>query len=293
VQWTSDYKGEVSVSMAPWPQVRWSAPRVQWAQNWPQGRNLLLAPPAGQSYLGIHIAEISAERARELKMNEPYGVEVMSVAQGSPAEKAGLRKGDAVLRYQGQRVEGGQQFARFVRETPAGRSVSLTVLREGAEQDLQVEVGERRAAASAVFNCGEEPCEIHIPAINLRALDFDLPKPLMVTQSRSLGAEIESLDGQLAEHFGVSAGLLVRSVRTDSPASRAGLQAGDVIVEAAGKALKDTGDLRSGLAAAPAGQQIVLAVVRNKSRISLQLEPQRTEAAPARGTRRVRDSQRL
>ena len=56
------------------------------------------------------------------------------VEEDSPAEKAGLKKGDIVLEYNGQRVEGTEQFIRFVRETPPGRAVRLTIWRSSAIQ---------------------------------------------------------------------------------------------------------------------------------------------------------------
>jgi serine protease Do len=188
--------------------------------------------------------DVSEERARELGMKEAYGVEIMSVAADSPAQQAGIRKGDVIVSYGGQRVEGQEQLVRLVRETPIGRKVDLAVFRGGSEVKLDVEIGERKTSPKLMFNCGDEPCEIHIPEIKMRPFEIDIPRPRMVTQSRMLGAELESVDGQLAEHFGVKEGVLVRSVESDSPASRAGLKAGDVIIEVAGKTVRDAGQIR-------------------------------------------------
>ena len=73
---------------------------------------------ASQSYIGLGVAEIDAERAKALNLKEERGVEVKSVTENSPAAKAGIKTGDMVLEYNGQRVEGMDQFSRLVRETP-------------------------------------------------------------------------------------------------------------------------------------------------------------------------------
>jgi serine protease Do len=260
-----------------------------------QAPGLLFAPQASHSYLGVHLIEVSDERATELGMKEPYGVEIMSVAPASPADKAGMRKGDVLVRYQGQRVEGQEQLVRLVRETPVGREVEIVVVRGGKEVTLGAEIGELKAAAPNVFfNCGEEPCEIRIPNIRIRPFDFDMPKPRMVTQSRVLGVELEPLEGQLAEHFGVKEGVLVRAVDANTPASRAGLKAGDAIVEVAGKAVGDPGQIRDALRSADTEKAIPLAVVRNRARVALEMEARTNDdKSPARRARRVGGGERF
>jgi serine protease Do len=218
--------------------------------------------------------DVSAERARELGMSEPYGVEIMSVASGSPADEAGIRKSDVIVGYRGQRVEGQEQLVRLVRETPVGRRVPVTVVRGGAEVSLDVEIGERRVPANALFNCGGEPCEIRIPDVKIRSFEFDFPKPRMMTQSRLLGAELESLEGQFAEYFGVKQGVLVRAVDANSPASRAGLKVGDVIVEVAGKSVRDAAEIRQGVRSTSGENAVPFSLVRSRSRVTINVEPQ-------------------
>ena len=88
----------------------------------------------GGSYLGVNLAEIDSNRAKELKLRETTGVEITRVEEGSPAEKAGLKPNDVVLEFNGQHVEGMEQFGRLVRETPGGREVKLVISRNGDSQ---------------------------------------------------------------------------------------------------------------------------------------------------------------
>src|SRR6185369_11111273 len=97
-------------------------------------RVITIAAPG--SYLGIGIQEITAQRAKALKLGEEAGVEVTRVAPDSPADKAGLRVGDVVLQYNGMKVEGLEQLSRLVRETPVGREVKLDIFRNGAPLTL-------------------------------------------------------------------------------------------------------------------------------------------------------------
>ena len=173
------------------------------------------------SYLGVMVQEIDTERSKALKLPDEAGVEITRVEMDSPADKAGLKTGDVVWQYNGQRVEGMEQFSRMVHETPIGRDVKLSVFREGAAQTLTGKIGTRHAnqPLAAVVPV---PPDFHIP---------DIPRSFMSWRSSTLGVEAESLEGQLAQYFGVKEGVLVRAVTKGSAAEKAGIKAGDVITK--------------------------------------------------------------
>ena len=79
----------------------------------------------GSGWLGVEISEVTTEKAKDLKLAGLRGVVVMDVEPDSPAAKAGLKENDVITQYDGQIVEGTVQFRRLVRETPAGRKVTL------------------------------------------------------------------------------------------------------------------------------------------------------------------------
>jgi serine protease Do len=179
--------------------------------------------PAGTSFIGVMVQEIDNERTKALKLHEEAGVEVTRVEPDSPAEHAGLKIGDVIMQYNGQHVEGMEQFSRLVHETPAGRDVKLDIVRGGMPQVVTAKVGARRPAPFAALQPPPmERFEVHMP---------DLPRSFMSWSSSALGIECESLEGQLAQYFGVREGVLVRSVTKGSAAEKAGIKAGDVITK--------------------------------------------------------------
>src|SRR5487761_1904471 len=174
------------------------------------------------SYIGIGMQEIGPQRSWALRLPEASGIEITEIVPDSPAEKAGLKVGDAILKYNGQKVEGISQFARLVRETQAGRDVKLDVSREGVMQQVTVRVAQRKLPRPD-GNDGPMilPFQLQIP---------DLSRSVPALRSAVLGVEAEAADGQLAQYFGVKEGVLVRSVLKGSAAEKAGIKAGDVIV---------------------------------------------------------------
>ena len=178
----------------------------------------------GGSFLGVGVAEITPERARDLKLHEEYGVEITRLEDDSPAAKAGLKSGDVILEYQGQRVEGMEQFGRLVRETPAGRNVKLVISRNGSTQTVQATVAGRKMQG---FLNRDTNFHFAMPDIPMP----EMPQVFTTWSGSMLGVEVESVGKQLAEYFGVKDGVLVRSVVKGSPAEAAGIKAGDVITK--------------------------------------------------------------
>jgi serine protease Do len=225
--------------------------------------------PAG-SYLGIGIQEITAERAKALKLREEAGVEVTRVAPDSPADKAGLKEGDVVLQFNGMKVEGLEQLSRLVRETPVGREAKLDIFRNGAPLTLTATIGEHPMLPGM-----SDGFSFHMP---------DVPRTIQGLRSPMLGVEAESIDGQLAQYFGVNEGVLVRTVMKGSPAEKAGVKAGDVIVRVNEGKVTTPAEISAHLRAAH-GKPVPVAVMREHKELSLTVDTEpRTggKAEPAR-----------
>jgi len=185
---------------------------------------------SGGSWLGVSIADVTSERARDLKLKEERGAEIRAVLPGSPAAEAGVKEGDVILEFQGNRVEGCAQLTRMVRETPPGRTVALEVWRDGSPKTIRVKVAEHERPHG--HGRMIERQRIEIPHIDIPEIDIPEIEALgSIPSSIRLGASVENLTEQLGEYFGVKGGegALVRSVRKGSPGDEAGLRAGDVI----------------------------------------------------------------
>jgi serine protease Do len=228
----------VSVGLASngWPQEDNQADSAQAVRVW----------VGGGSYLGVHLDEVTSEAAQRLGLREERGALITEVVTDSPAAKAGLQKDDVIVAWNGARVESAMQLGRLVRETPSGRTVRLGVVRNGRETEMTMQLGKRSDYATA-FKLDREARERLREGQKqmrdaLRSRDFG--RHIVLSERGRMGVTLQSLTPQLAQYFGLSgrSGALITSVREDSPAAKAGLKAGDVILSIGGETIDDPGD---------------------------------------------------
>jgi serine protease Do len=229
------------------------------AQSAVDDRNVMYySSERGPGWLGIRMEEIRSERAKELKLPAERGVLVTYVAEDSPAAKAGLKVNDVITEFDGQRVEGTIALQRLVREVPSGRSVSVSIWRDGQAQSLTVEIASRHAGHSAdhgfaVVHPRIPDMDIEVgpipPIPPMPAIEFGPFGSFRMFGAPMLGIDAEDLSGQLGGYFGApdGQGILVREVMPGTPAEKAGLKAGDVILRVDGKRVKNAEELRSAL----------------------------------------------
>jgi serine protease Do len=225
------------------------------------------------SFIGVGIMNVDSARAKALKLKEERGAEITQVVPGGPAEKAGLKVNDVILEFDGQHVLGQEQFQRLVRESVPGHQVKVDVWRNGAMQTIGVTIESHREISM------DDPygrgiwSELPPPGVNW---PLSVPMPPMqpfptIVQSSVLGAECEPLgdEQQFAEFFGVKDGLLVKMVASGSPAARAGIKAGDVIVKVDDARVGTMRELTGALRVASQKNSYQLTVVRNKKEMQI------------------------
>jgi serine protease Do len=258
------------------------------AEAWGQEPRVFstLAEESG-GWLGVEIGEVTAEKAKDLKLSDVRGVEVLDVEPDSPGAKAGLKEHDVITKYEGQAVEGTVQFRRLVRETPAGRNIPLAVSRNGAAQNISVEVGDRSALLEKKMRGKMRDFE---GAYALSAPNFDLrvdgPEIFggMDGRAPQLGISAEELSGQLGAYFGApeSGGILVREVRAGTAADKAGVKAGDVITKIDSKPVSSLSDLRQQLRDKSDEKSVSLGILRKGSEMNISVtieKPQPMESS--------------
>lgn len=259
------------------------------------GQSARVAPRAvevwnfGGGRIGVSVADLDPTDASG-KVNT--GVLIESVDEDSPAAKAGLRKGDVVVEFDGERVRSVRQFTRLVTETPVGRTVAAAVQREG--QRVTVNLAPR-APEGVRFMDGD----LFRGAEELRNFAYSVPRAVRPeTDARRqleslirpggtvLGITTDDLSGQLGEYFGTKEGALVSSVRPDSLGAKTGLKAGDVITSLNGATVANSAELRRRLARLESGEEFTLGVVRDKKPVTLKGKVEARESM-RRGTTRT------
>jgi serine protease Do len=240
-------------------------------------RNIVIGGD-GSSWLGVETHEVTADKAKELKLSAERGVVVGKIVPDSPAAKAGLKENDVVTEINGQRVEGAAQFRRMIHEIPAGRSIQLTVWRDGRTQTVSATLGKSEERHHAMKMLAPTPgtFAFRMPEIpEIPPMEWNGNMVFGGGQPR-LGIDAEDVSGQLGAFFGApdGEGILVRDVNSGSPAEKAGVKAGDVITSLNGERIRTVGELREKLSAKGEDKDRTakLGVLRNKSQLTLSVE---------------------
>lgn len=257
-------------------------------------RRVLMLDGRGSS-IGVSIRDLDADDMAKGKPGQTGGVMIEAVDENSPAARAGLREGDLIVEFDGERVRSARHFARLVQETAEGRAVKATVMREGSRQTLDVtpERGGRWTGGLMHLPHIADDIEREVER-GMRALprdfafdfkwDGEIPSAKVWPRGR-LGAQLSPLTDQLAEYFGTKAGVLVSSVDSDSMAAKAGLKAGDIITSINGQAVETPRDVAEGLRTADA-TEVTIAVMRDRKPLTLKAQlPERRRTKTVRAVR--------
>ena len=236
------------------------------------------------SQIGVTVRDVEETDAKNGKLAAPGGVMIEEVSEESPAAKAGLKSGDIVVEFDGERVRSVRQFTRLVQETPVGRKTQAVVMRAGQRVNVTVEP---RDGNGFVFADGK----LGVLQDWSRDFPFDVPRPVAPTPpatpkppvppafpdfdtfvwrtNNGLGITVGDLSQQLAEYFGTKDGVLVTSVADNSAASKAGIKAGDVITSFNGSEVTSPSDLRQRIRALQDGGEFTVGVMREKKPMTL------------------------
>jgi membrane-associated protease RseP (regulator of RpoE activity) len=230
--------------------------RAQEAQEAPE----VIAIGSG-GFLGVYLEEVSDAVVDRLGLREERGALITEVSEDGPAAEAGLLKDDVIVEFNGEDVESIGELSRLVRETPAGRTVTLGVIRDGREREVSVELGERPGVVWFGPDADRRHDAFIAPGDGEHG-EHGKHRVFAFGGRGRLGVQLQSLGDQLAEYFGVTGGALIASVREDSPAADAGLKAGDVITRIGGQDVGDIGDVAEAVHEAEEGP-LSITVVRD------------------------------
>lgn len=251
----------------------------------PETRAFSFSFDGADGYLGVQTEEVTKENFAKLGLREVRGVAVADVVEGSPAQSAGLQKGDVIVRVNGDEVTSSRKLTRLIGEISPDHSAKLTVLRGGGERDVTVTLGKRPVPkfGEGAFGFPEGFGRFEAPKFEDMPELRKLPRieganpgePLRFSfgNRRQIGLGLTPLTKQLGEHFGVEGGALVNTVRENSPAAKAGLKAGDIVVEVDGKVVKGEFDVIRAIGEKREGD-VTLTYVRDRNRRTVTLTPE-------------------
>jgi serine protease Do len=202
-----------------------------------------------RGWLGVRIQTVSPELAEGLRLKEPKGALVASVTKDGPADKAGIKQGDVVLKFDGKEIPQMRGLPRIVAETETGKTTDVVIWRQGKEVTLKVAVGELTEEAEQ-----KTLASVEAPASATATID-------------SLGLKLSAMTDELRKKHQIPAdaeGVVVVDVAQTGPAAEKDMRPGDVIAEVDQKAVTSPEDVAQRVKAAQDNGYRVVTLLVNR-----------------------------
>jgi len=199
-----------------------------------------------RGWLGITVQDITPEIAGSLNLKDPRGALVGNVLPGEPAEKAGIKTGDIIIKIEDRKIQDTRELLQMIAAVPVGSKLNVTVLRDGREQHLTVTVGERKEAKELAQ---------------------------AVQPNDALGMSVQEITPELSSHFGLSekAGVIVTQVKEGGPAEEAGLKMQDIILQINKVKITSMKDYLAEISRSAPGETLLMLVKRGDGSFFLTL----------------------
>ncbi len=191
-----------------------------------------------RGWLGVVIQKVTPEIARDFNLKDQEGALVSDVMEGSPAEKAEIRRGDVIVAFDGKKIKDMDQLPKLVAATAVGKSVTIGFIRDGKPMEAAVVMGELKEEA-------------------LRASR----KPVV---EKDYGLVVQDITPDIARHLNLKdrRGVIVTDVQPGSPAQDAEIRSGDIILEIGRKPVRNVGDFKEAMKKSDIKQGIVMLLKR-------------------------------
>jgi len=201
-----------------------------------------------RGWMGVVIQNIDETMAQALGLDKPRGVVISEITKGSPAEKAGLRRGDVILEFEGKKVDDTVALRNMVVEAKPGSRAEATILRDGKEKKITLELGELPVEETASSETREKAVS-------------------------EIGIEVETLTPSLASKLGYEGeeGVVVTSVKGGSPAQTGGIAEGDLVKEVNKEKVRSVSEYEKALAKSKPGEAALFLLRRENATLFVAL----------------------
>ena len=200
-----------------------------------------------RGWLGVVIQEITPDLKDKLNLKDDSGALVSDVAEGGPAEKAGMKRGDVILSFDGKDIKESKELPYIVSSTPVGKTVPVVIMRKGQKETIRVKLGE---------------------------LEENEEAPVVSKGGPDIGLTVEEITPELARSQGLSesTGVIIVEVQSNSSAGEAGLRRGDIIMEIDQEKINDLETYNEKLESYRAGDTILFLIKRQGATMYLTLK---------------------
>ena len=200
-----------------------------------------------RGWLGVMIQKVTPDLAKSFRLEGETGALVADVAEGGPAEEAGLKRGDVIIAFNGREIKEWNDLPAIVAATPVGTKVKVTVIRDGKKKVFTVKIGELKDEVVAAVS----------PAV-----------------TSDLGLTVKELTPELADRLGLDEkeGVIITGVTDDSPAAEAGLKPGDLVIEINRRPIASQGDYNLALKKIKKGETVLFLIRRGPNTLFFTLK---------------------
>ncbi|OSQ38343.1 DegQ family serine endoprotease [Thalassospira mesophila] len=209
-----------------------------------------------RGWLGVHIQTVTDDIADSVGLKESYGAMVAGVTKDGPAEKAGIKQGDVILKFDGKKVESMRRLPRIVAETKIGKSVDVELWRDGEKKDITVDLGELKEEAAADNSTDDQQEQAPVQTSSEATID-------------ALGLKVANVDDDLRQRFNLTAdteGVVVTDVDTASFSAEKGVRPGDIILEASHQSVSTVDEVQKAVKSAQDdGKRTILMLIETSA----------------------------
>ncbi len=201
-----------------------------------------------RGWLGVSVQTITPEIAASLNLKEPIGALVNDVVSGSPADKAGIKRGDVIISFNGKDIKKMIDLPRIVAETPVGKEVEIKIIRDGKEYLLKTIVSEQKEGRLSFKGS---------------------------TIEERLGMRVHDITPELARQLRIRdrIGVVIIDIITGSPADEAGIQVGDVIKEINRNPIRNLKDFENIIEKLDKNRPILFLIKRGNQSLYISIKP--------------------